>query len=146
LYWIYGLFAVALITLNFWNKDLTNNSKEESFQTINQQFISKHLVDSMVVYPKSVEVYLNLDSLKLPAYKSLTEKLGKSIRGPQYTFTIGNVEQFRDDMAEAQKDFAMNEKIQITYAEDAKSGWLGLFPSVYFANCHHDWIVGINYA
>ncbi|MBP6624823.1 MAG: ATP-dependent zinc metalloprotease FtsH [Chitinophagaceae bacterium] len=125
LYWIYGLFAVALITLNFWNKDLTNNSKEESFQTINQQFISKHLVDSMVVYPKSVEVFLNLDSLKLPAYKSLTEKLGKSIRGPQYTFTIGNVEQFRDDMAEAQKDFAMNEKIQITYAEDAKSGWLG---------------------
>ncbi len=125
LYWIYGLFAVALITLNFWNKDLTNNSKEESFQTINQQFISKHLVDSMVVYPKSVEVYLDLDSLKLPAYKSLVEKLGKSMRGPQYTFSIGNVEQFRDDMAEAQKDFAMNEKIQITYAEDAKSGWLG---------------------
>ena len=125
LYWIYGLFAVALIILNFYSKDITSNAKEESFQTINQQFISKHLVDSMVVYPKSVEVYLNQDSLNLPAYADLKAKFGKHNKGPQYVFSIGNVEQFRDDMEVAQKDYSIDQMIQITYAEDAKSGWLG---------------------
>ncbi len=125
LYWIYGLFAVGLLVMNFWGKDFAQNTKEESFQTININFIQKKLVDSMVVFNKSVEVFLKADSLRKPEYAALLKELKGKEKGPHYSFSIGNYEQFRDDMTEAQKDFSINDKVQITYAEDAKSGWLG---------------------
>ncbi len=125
LYWIYGLFAVALIALNFWDKGFTQHAKEETFQTINKEFISKHLVDSMVVAGKTVDVYLKKDSLKSEAYAPLLKSLKGNEKGPHYSFTIGNVEQFRDDMERAQKDFNLEETVKVTYAEDSKSGWLG---------------------
>ena len=125
IYWIYGLFLLALIALNFWGKDFTHNVKEESFQSINSRFISKNWVDSMVVYGKSVDVFLDKDSLKLPINATLLKSLNNNLKGPQYSFTIGNVEQFRDDMTEAQKNANLDQRIQVTYTEDAKSGWLG---------------------
>ena len=125
LYWIYGAFAIALIALNFWDKGMGARPKEETFQTINKNFISKHLVDSMVVIGKTVEVYLDKDSLKSEAYAPLAKSLKGLEKGPHYSFTIGNVEQFRDDMMQAQKDFSLDQNIQVTYAEDTKSGWMG---------------------
>jgi cell division protease FtsH len=125
LYWIYGLFAVALLALNFWDKSFTQHAKEETFQTVNKRFISKHLVDSMVVMGKTVDVYLSKDSLRLPAYKELFKELKENEKGPHYSFTIGNVEQFRDDMQFAQKDFDLEQSIKVTYLEDNRSGWLG---------------------
>lgn len=125
LYWIYGIFAILLIGLNFWDKGFTSHAREVDFQTINKRFISKHLVDSMVVVGKNVEVYLNTDSLKLPAYSNLFKELKGNEKGPHYTFTIGNVEQFRDDMRDAQKDYSLDQAVKIAYTEDNKSGWLG---------------------
>lgn len=124
LWWIYGLFIAALVILNFWGKDFTNNSLEDTFQNINKRFISKNLVDSMVVYPKYVEVYLKKDSLNLPEYAPLLKNLQGDMKGPHYSFTIGNVEQFGNDLKEAQKDTPLEDRIQITYAEDSKSGIL----------------------
>ncbi len=76
----------------------------------------------MVVYQKSVEVYLKADSLKQPAYAPLLKSFKGREKGPHFTFTIGNVEQFSNDMKEVQKDVALENRIQITYAEDSKSG------------------------
>jgi len=116
IYWIYGLFLLALIALNFWGKDFTHNVKEESFQSINSRFISKNWVDSMVVYGKSVDVFLDKDSLKLPVNSTLLKSLNNNLKGPQYSFTIGNVEQFRDDMTEAQKNAKFESKLKIECA------------------------------
>ena len=91
IWWVYGLFAIALIVLNFWGKDFTHNTKEETFQNINSKFISKNLVDSMVVYPKSVDVYLKKDSLKNGNHDDLLKLFKDNEKGPHYTFTIGNV-------------------------------------------------------
>lgn len=122
IWWVYGLFAIALLILNFWGKDFTHSTTEETFQNINLKYISKNLVDSMVVYQKSVEVYLKADSLKQPAYAPLLKSFKGREKGPHFTFTIGNVEQFSNDMKEVQKDVALENRIQITYAEDSKSG------------------------
>ncbi|HQW47384.1 MAG TPA: hypothetical protein PLZ98_09920, partial [Chitinophagaceae bacterium] len=122
IWWVYGLFAIALIVLNFWGKDFTHNTKEETFQNINSKFISKNLVDSMVVYPKSVDVYLKKYSVKNGNHDDLLKLFKDNEKGPHYTFTIGNVEQFSNDMKEVQKDVALDDKIQVTYAEDSKSG------------------------
>jgi len=125
LYWIYALFAIALIALNFWDKGFTSHPKEETFQTINKEFINKHLVDSMVVGGKIVDVYLKKDSLKLPAYAPLLKSFKGNEKGPHYSFTIGNVEQFRADMEQAQKDFSLDQTVKVSYAEDSKNGWFG---------------------
>ncbi|MCC7030493.1 MAG: AAA family ATPase, partial [Chitinophagaceae bacterium] len=122
IWWVYGLFAIALLILNFWGKDFTHSTKEETFQNVNSRYISKNLVDSMVVYPRSVDVYLKADSLKQPAYEELMKNFKGHEKGPHFTFTIGNVEQFSDDMKEVQKDVALENRIQVTYAEDSKSG------------------------
>ncbi len=127
LYWIYGIFGLALIALNFWDKGFNASTREETFQTINRQYISHQLVDSMVVMGKKVEVYLKKDSLQSSRYSNLLKSLKNNVKGPQFSFSIGNVEQFRDDMAEAQKDFTNDQKIDVTYEEDNRSGWLGFF-------------------
>ncbi|MBK7762514.1 MAG: ATP-dependent zinc metalloprotease FtsH [Bacteroidetes bacterium] len=127
LYWIYGLFAVALIALNFWDKGMSHNAKEADFQTINKKFISKNLVDSMVVFGKTVDVYLKKDSLKSDRYKDLLASFKGNEKGPHYAFTIGNIEQFRADLDKAQKDFSIDQSIKVSYEEDNKNGWLGFF-------------------
>ena len=49
LYWIYGAFAIALIALNFWDKGMGARPKEETFQTINKNFISFKKNDHLVL-------------------------------------------------------------------------------------------------
>lgn len=123
IFWIYGIFIGALILFQLYGKNLTGHApKEETFQFINKHFLVHNLIDSMVVNGKTVDVYLKKDSLKSPAYKQLFTDLKENVQGPQYSFTIGSVEQFRDDISEAQKEINVNERVQITYAEDTKSG------------------------
>jgi AFG3 family protein len=109
----------------FLGKGLGNNVKEESFQTIDQRFIQTRLVDSLVVYNKYVEVFLKSDSLKKPNHAALLKEVKGKLNGPHYTYSIGNYEQFQQDIRDAQINFAKEDRIQITYAEDPKSGWLG---------------------
>ena len=52
LWWIYGLFALVILVMNFWGKGLGNSVREDSFQNIDNRFIQKNLVDSMIVYNK----------------------------------------------------------------------------------------------
>jgi cell division protease FtsH len=127
LYWIYGIFALILVAMSLWGKEFNTSASDVPFQTINRNYISRQLVDSMVVMGKKVEVYLKKDSLTAPHYSDLLKSLKNNVKGPQFSFSIGNVEQFRDDMAEAQKDFTNDQKIDITYEEDNRSGWLGFF-------------------
>ncbi|MEZ5046595.1 MAG: ATP-dependent zinc metalloprotease FtsH [Chitinophagaceae bacterium] len=124
LFWIYGLFFVAIIVLQFWGKDFGRHTQTESFQTINQRFIQTGLVDSMVVISRNVEVYLDKDSLSHPKFKNLLTQLNNNTKGPQYEFSIGSIDQFREDMKDAQKDFGINQQIKISYIEDTRSGIL----------------------
>nr|MBP6314362.1 ATP-dependent zinc metalloprotease FtsH [Chitinophagaceae bacterium] len=122
IWWVYALFAGALLVLNFWGKDFSQSAKEHTFQDVNLNYISKNLVDSMVVYPKSVEVFLKMDSLRLPSYEPLLKSFKGNEKGPHFTFTIGNVEQFSNDMKEVQKDVPLQDRIQVTFADDSRSG------------------------
>jgi AFG3 family protein len=126
---IYGLFGIALILIYVFGKNISgSNTIDATFQYVNQNFISHNMVDSLVVLGKSVDVYLDKDSLRSEAHKSLFEdKLKKNIDGPQYSFTIGSVEQFRDDISEAKKETPIINNVQITYAEDTRSGAISLF-------------------
>lgn len=122
LYWIYGLFAVALLTLQFWGPNFRRGARQDSFQTINEKYISRKLVDSMVVIGRTVEVYLDQDSLKAPGNQAIQAEFKQREKGPQLVFTIGNIEQFQRDMDAAEKDFALSERTKISYEEDTRSG------------------------
>ncbi|MBL7772366.1 MAG: ATP-dependent zinc metalloprotease FtsH [Chitinophagaceae bacterium] len=121
IFWIYGIFIAALILFQLYGKNFTGSGpKEETFQFINQNFLIKNKVDSLVVFSKTVDVYLDKDSLK--ADPAQAAKFHGNLQGPHYSFTIGSVEQFRDDMSEAQKEVPLTSRVQITYAEDTRSG------------------------
>lgn len=120
LYWVYGLFVLALIVLNFWGRDFGKNTIESDFSTINKRFINKHWVDSMVVTGRNVDVYLDKDTLKNSGL--LNGELKGNQKGPHYSFSIGNIDQFKDDIKEAQKDFTLEDKIKISFMEDTKGG------------------------
>jgi FtsH Extracellular. len=124
LYWIYGLFAAAILIFNIWGKDMGGKmAKELSFQTINREYIKKKLVDSLVVLNRTVEVYLKKDSLKSPAYAPLLKSLNNNLKGPHFTFTIGNIDQFNQDLKLAQQEYQADDQfIKVTYTEDTKSG------------------------
>lgn len=122
LWWIYGFIAIALLILNFWDKDFSHNATEDTFQNVNKNYISKNWVDSMVVYPKYVDVYLRSDSIMKNENTELAQKMKQNKRGPQLTFTIGSVEQFSNEIKDAQTNIPLENRIQITYAEDSKSG------------------------
>jgi cell division protease FtsH len=62
--------------------------------------------------------------LKLPKYEELNKSFKKNVKGPHYSFSIGSVEQFRDDMQFAQQDFPMGKRVQISYADDSGNDFL----------------------
>ncbi len=130
LWWVYGFIAFLLIFINFWSKDFSHNAIESTFQYVSKNLISRNWVDSMVVYPKYVDVYLNKDSVK-NSNELPNAKLKQNVNGPQYTFTIGSVEQFSNDLREELKNNPDNH-IQITYTDDAKSGILYFLIQIIF--------------
>ncbi len=130
LWWVYGFIAFLLLIINYWSKDFSHNTVESTFQYVSKNYISKNWVDSMVVYPKYVDVYLSKDSLK-NANQISNEKIKQIANGPHYTFTIGSYDQFSNDLRETLKEYPDNH-IQITYSDDAKSGILTFLIQIIF--------------
>lgn len=106
----------------FWGPNFRGGARQDSFQTINEKYISRKLVDSMVVIGRTVEVYLDQDSLKAPGNQAMQSEFKQREKGPQLVFTIGNIEQFQRDMDAAEKDFALSQRTKISYEEDTRSG------------------------
>jgi len=59
-----------------------------------------------VINKEAIEVYIKKDSLSKPAFQSVsTKSIGKNTsEGPQYTFTIGDLGAFEEELSAYQKD------------------------------------------
>lgn len=117
IYWIYGIMVLLLIGLNFFSGSIGNNTKELSFQEFRQEYLDKGKVSKLVVVNKSeVEVFLKSDANK-------DEESGSNVpfvsndKSPAVKFRIGSVEQFEDNLKEAQADIAQNDRVRVVYDE-----------------------------
>lgn len=121
IYWIYGIMFLILIGLNFFGSNMTSNSKELSFQDFRQQYLDKGIVEKLVVVNKSeVEVYLKPGAKEKKEPDSKVPFVSSDDKSPAFTFTIGTVEQFENNLKDAQAGVTENERVRVFY-EDRKS-------------------------
>ena len=101
IYWIYGLIFIALLGMQFFGGPFTSTTNTHSFQELKDKHLSQGLVERLIVVNNSeVEVYLKKDAAAT-APDGQSRDLSRGDQNPAYTFRIGSVEQFRDDMSEA---------------------------------------------
>ncbi|MDQ2180292.1 ATP-dependent zinc metalloprotease FtsH [Marinifilum sp. D714] len=114
-YWIYGLIAVAFIALNLL--DLGQNPKETSWQKVKNEMIRNQDVDRIVVIRNLLEVNVYLREESLDKYPDLFESSfdSPSKSGPHYTFPIGSIEQFAEQLNKAQERISEYDRVEPEY-------------------------------
>lgn len=114
IYWIYGIMFLLLIGLQFFTPGFSNNAKDISFQEFERQYLDKGIVDKLVVVNKSeVEVFTK----NAPVESESKAPFSKNEKGPAVTFHIGSVEQFEDNLREAQADLPVPNRVRVIYQE-----------------------------
>lgn len=116
IYWIYGIMILLLIGLNFFSGSMSGDGEKMSFQEFRQQYLDKGQVEKLVVVNKSeVEVYLKqvAQAQKKPDEKMPFSSADKA--SPVAKFTIGSVEQFEDNLKEAQAEVPENDRVRVIY-------------------------------
>ncbi|NOU60459.1 ATP-dependent zinc metalloprotease FtsH [Marinifilum caeruleilacunae] len=114
-YWIYGLIAVAFIALNLL--DLGQSPKETSWQKVKNEMIRNQDVDRIVVIRNLLEVNVYLREESLDKYPDLFESSfdSPSKAGPHYTFPIGSIEQFAEQLDKAQERISEYDRVEPEY-------------------------------
>ncbi len=115
IYWIYGIMVLLLLGLNFWGGNMGSSTEEISFQEFRQNYLDSGKVTKLVVVNKSeVEVYTKT---KEKAGKPSDGLFGGGEQEPAVKFRIGSVEQFEDNLKEAQEGIAQNNRVKVIYDE-----------------------------
>jgi cell division protease FtsH len=114
-YWVYGLIAVAFIALNLLN--IGQKAQDTSWQKVKNDMIRNSDVERIVVVRNLLEVNVYLKPESLDKYPSLFESSfdSPSKAGPHYTFPIGSIEQFAEQLEEAQKNVSELNRIEPEY-------------------------------
>ena len=116
LQWIYIAAFAGIMGLWFLGGPFTSQGREVSFQEFKASYLKKNLVKKLhVVNHQRVDVFLNADSLKSEKFAPLKKKVKGDTKGPQFHFSIGTVEQFKDDLNEVMESYPSIPKMEITY-------------------------------
>ncbi|BAX79584.1 ATP-dependent zinc metalloprotease FtsH [Labilibaculum antarcticum] len=117
-YWVYGLIAVAFIALNLLN--IGQKPQDTSWQKVKNEMLHNSDVDRIVVVRNLLEVNVFLKSESLDKYPSLFESSfdSPSKAGPHYTFPIGTIEQFAEQLSEAQENVSDLDRIEPEYTTE----------------------------
>ncbi len=107
IYWVYGIIILAIFALQFFSGSFTGTSSDEqnNFQDFQRKYLNTGQVEKIVVV-NSGEANVYLKSGQAPQSNPgggpVTLNRG-SEKQNIYTFKIGTVQQFRDDLQEAKK-------------------------------------------
>ena len=125
-YWVYGIVAVILISINLFNPVntgvlKTNYSEFKSFVE------NKQVRKIEVINKKEARIYISPDQLDQPPHKdkNIPKKsvFGGPNNGPHYVFNIPNNESFSSYLEEAQKEYSRkNQTLMYDYVEEDNFG------------------------
>ena len=117
LLWLYVAIMVAFFTVTYFSDvGEPNEIGWSEFRT--EMLLKQHVEKLIVVNGEKVEVFIKPDSLSKDYHKSVSAN--KS--GPQYKFTIGSVDYFQQQLAEAQKNIDENQRINPRF--ETRENWL----------------------
>jgi len=131
IYWVYGLVAVALIGINYFYT--AGGPVESNWQEVKSQMLDKGDIQKIVAIRNKGKVYIYIKPDKLAGFKDkLSQGFGQVPKaGPHFFFTIGSVETFEKNLADAQVGVPESNRIFPSYEEepDYFSGFfIYLFP------------------
>ncbi|MEE2954422.1 MAG: ATP-dependent zinc metalloprotease FtsH [Bacteroidota bacterium] len=135
IYWIYIVIFLFFVGLQFLG---TNNVQKTNWQHFNYKMLQPRKVDKIVVLNKEVaQIYIKEQYLSEAEFARASRKgIGNSVNtGPHFSFEIGSVETFNEQLKEAQIDFEEEEKIfpRYTTKKDIWGDILGwILPLVFF--------------
>jgi len=117
-YWIYGLLAVVLIALNFYN--FGGGAIEISQQRFEVEMLPTNDIEKLVVVNhETVEVFIKQDRLDQKKYSDLEGRGTGTMDAlkPHYTFKIGSVDNFEKLVREAQQEMPVENRVPIFYEQ-----------------------------
>ncbi len=100
-YWIYGIIAVVFLILSFPNM-WSGEVKDIDWGELKEMLVNQDVEKIVVVNKEDAEIFLKKDKLDDPKYKDKIPK-GTGSYGPQFTYTIGSYDSFKEDVEKAQK-------------------------------------------
>ncbi len=123
--YIYMLAVVGIMALWFFKGGGAFGGGEEiiSFQKFRTDYLEKDYVTKLHVVNKS-DVEVTLDSIGQKQYARQTkQKFKKATKGPHFSFSIGSVEQFKEEYNEVLQNHPELHEIERTYDNNAGSEW-----------------------
>src|SRR5688572_13441101 len=120
-YWIYAILILIIFAVQFM--DWGNKPREITWMQFETEMLKLHDVAKLEVINKDkVYVYIKKEKLTQEKYKPVANKTfgNTTNEGPHYFFTIGDIGSFEKKIEEAQKDYAENEKVSISYNNNEK--------------------------
>jgi cell division protease FtsH len=116
IYWIYGLILLAILGAQFYGGNFSTPSDEHSFSEFREYLNKGQVLKLRVINNDHVEVFLK------PGTPTATQPSGKPSavtatgdKTPAFAFKIGTVEQFSNDLKEAQKNIPEGGQPPVTY-------------------------------
>ena len=109
IYWVYGIIILAIFALQFFSGSFTGSSSDNqnNFQDFQTKYLNTGLVDKVVVVNNGeVNAYIKPGAQQTTTTATDNGPISVSKaadKGNVYTFKIGSIEQFRDDMSDAVK-------------------------------------------
>jgi len=124
-YWIYSIIAVVFIALYFFNQG--DGAKETNWGDLKQMLEEGDVEKIILVNREYAEIYIKQDKLSKSRYSDVSEDAKSNLVGkvPQYTYTIGSIESFENDVAAAQEKLSNPVYIQNKNKPDYTSDILG---------------------
>ena len=125
-YWIYGIVAVILISINLFNPVNTGILKS-NYSEFKAFIDNKQVRKVEVINKREARVYIFPDQLDQPPHKdkNIPKKsvFGGPNNGPHYIFNIPNNETFSTYLEESQKQYAYsNKSLMYDYVEEDNFG------------------------
>jgi cell division protease FtsH len=117
--WVYVLIVIILFAITNFYGD-SGKPKETNWHTFKTEMLmTGHVKDLIVVNNEYIEVYIHDDFLKT---ERIHKDINESSKGPHYTFTIGSVDFFQNQLAEAQRE--MSSDLIISPKFETRVNWL----------------------
>lgn len=128
-YWLYLIVAAVIIGFNFFNFSV--EPVKTNWQEVKTKMLEKGDIEKFMVVTNMGQVNVFLKPNKIEDYSLLKAKGFKNLdKGPQFTFTIGSMEGFEKNVAEAQKDIPGAAGVTIEY-EKEYDGWGNIFSFIF---------------
>ncbi|MFT6210138.1 MAG: cell division protease FtsH [Bacteroidia bacterium] len=126
-YWVYVIIAVAFIAMTFL-PDLAKDDRVLSSSDFKEMILDKDVSELVVINRDVAEIYIESDALENnEKYKEVKERpFGSTLNpGPHYSYQIGDLQNFEKSLQDWQKDFPIEEKVDVR--NETRKNWGGDF-------------------